>query len=644
MDNLNPPRVLIETNRVGLNESVRLDSLLIITDPDLNSQITEYQFRDDSAGGGFFTQGGRPLIPEAGFFHTIPANQIGTIRYVGGNSFGRESITVRVSDGTFFSNAATGLITSGNARPVVTADDVVVTVGSRTSIADLVEYSDAENNPDRLYFIVDRRIDGGQLILPEDDVPNPEANFLLINGFELANTTYLAPNVGGQSETISIRAFDGFSFSEIVDFTITTSLSPTIINNGQQDVTTNQRRLASELFSLDLEAEAISPIQSFFFVDRRTNATGGFFEFNGERQTSGEFFKVEADELDQLFYVGASAGTDVENVGIVAFNGLELGETQNISVLTLPSPLVADPVRSVRAGHFLNFETGGSANISGTVPESDEPIFDFLDSGANIIEYLFVDRRINGGNFVFQGATVPSAQFFRVPADQLDQLEYVGGQTGPFSEQIGVLVNTNFVWTQLDDFTINTIPNATAPVVTAPSITVRPNSVLPLESLFSFTDAEGDNLETVTIQDNGFDVAADPAAGIDAVQTGFFTVNGARQAAGTPITVPFDQIGTVNYVASPTASSEDIQISVNDFLNDSAIAVATISSVGVPIIEGNLNDIQVDTIERVLVSNLVSQIDSGPVPTRYQVFDENTDLRSGRLELDGVASAKRHRS
>ena len=641
MDNLNPPRVLIESNTVGLNESVRLDSLFTVFDDDAFSEVVEYQIRNDVEGGGFFTQGGQPLTPSAGDFITIPGDQIGTIRYVGGNSIATETISIRAFDGVFRSDLALGFITTGNSRPVVTAnqDNFVVSVGSRTSIADLVQFSDAENNPDVFYFIVDRTFgaNGGQIIGPQDDIPNLQATFLFVDGFDLAATTYEAPSVGGESETISVRAFDGFSFSETVDFTITTGFGPTIIDNGQQAVTTGERRAVTELFSLDEDAEAIIATETFFIVDRRANAGGGFFEFRGERQTSAEFFKVQADELDEVFYVGGSDGADIENIGIVGFNGLELGETVDIEVITQPSPVVADTTRTVRAGHFLNFATGGTANVSGTVPESDEPIFDFLDSGANIVEYLFADRRTNGGNFVFRGQTIPSAQFFLVPGDELDQLEYVGGQTGPFSEDIGVLVNTNFVWTQLDDFTINTIPNATAPIVTAPDITVRPGSVLPLESLFGFTDAEGDSLATITIQDNDFDTVADPDNGVVAFETGAFEINGVRQAAGIPIVVPFDQFGTVNYVASPSASSGDIEISVNDFLNDSEVATSTITSVGVPIIEGNQNDIRVDTIERILVSDQISQIDSGPVPTRYQVFDENVAIRSGGFELDGVA-------
>ena len=253
MDNLNPPTVLILPNVVELNESVRLDTLFSVTDPDLNSEVTTIQFRDNSDGGGFFTQGGTILTPTSGVFHTVNANQLGNIRYVGGSSGGTESISVRVSDGTFFSSTAFGLITTGNSRPVVTGTDTVVQAGSSVNISDLINFSDADGNSDRFYFIVDRSIgaNGGQLaIRNETETLNPQATFLQVTASELSQLQYDAPTVDGESETISIQVFDGFAFSELADFTITTSVQPQVINNGLQELVTNERRAAADCFHL----------------------------------------------------------------------------------------------------------------------------------------------------------------------------------------------------------------------------------------------------------------------------------------------------------------------------------------------------------------------------------------------------------
>ena len=109
-----------------------------------------------------------------------------------------------------------------------------------------------------------------------------------------------------------------------------------------------------------------------------------------------------------------------------------------------------------------------------------------------------------------------------------------------------------------------------------------------------------------------------------------------QQSSGTPITIPAEQIGIVNYVAPSGISSEDIQITVNDGLLNSDAVNATISTIGLPTLEAGDRDIQLDTIERVNIVGLVPQTDFGPNVTRFQVFDENIEELSAGFELDGV--------
>ena len=133
-------------------------------------------------------------------------DELGNIRYVGGNSVGTESINVRVSDGTFFSNTAFGLITTGNSRPVVTGTDTVVQAGSTINISDLINFSDADNNPDRFYFIVDRSIgaNGGQLaIRNETELINPQATFLQVDASDLSQLCLLYTSPSPRDATLS---------------------------------------------------------------------------------------------------------------------------------------------------------------------------------------------------------------------------------------------------------------------------------------------------------------------------------------------------------------------------------------------------------------------------------------------------------
>ena len=624
MDNLNPPKVLIESNVVGLNESVRLSDFLTITDADGTSTFTEVQFRDDSPGGGSFFLGGSPLAPNQ--FHSVPFSQLGSVTYRGASTFNTQSISVRVKDDLFWSNTGVGFITSGNTRPVLTVRDARVPVNGSINIASLLDYNDADGNPDQLYLVVDRKIgaNGGQLAL--NDTVNPQAQWLLVRGADMPDLVYDGPSVQGDSEELSIRVFDGFSWSAEQDFRITSSGPPEVINGGPQNVLIEERRAASTMFGVtDVDQDNIV---SYLFVDRFQNASGGFWELNGVRQASAQWFSVPASQLDNLFYVGGEFAPQSENIGIIAYDGFEFSAVGEIEVNTIPRPALTGGDRTVRAGHYLNIATGGTANASGTMPVGN-PIVGFLDvSGSTVQEYLFVDRKTNGGRFVFNGTALPSATWFRVPANELNLLEYRGEQTGPISEDIGVMVNTNGVWNSLGEFGITTIRNSAPPVLNMVDATARFGSTIPLQALFDWSDVDGDALQSFSFYDTG-----------SAASSGFFTVNGVQQAAETWITLPIDQLGAVQYNYSNQISSEEIRLVVSDGVFTSAIGTSTLSSIGLPSIEANRNDITVNTIERIPVNSIISQTDSGPSLTRFQIFDEFTagltGTRSGRVELDG---------
>lgn len=621
MDNLNPPRVLIESNVIGLNQSLRIDEFFSVTDPDLNATLTKVQFRDDSVGGGSFMLGGQVLAPNE--FHEVPFSQIGSVTYRGATTFDSSSISVRVFDGVFWSNTATGLITSGNSRPELTVRDGRVPTNGTLNIASLLNYSDADGNPDQLYLIVDRKVgaDGGRLFLR--DTINPQGQWMVVRGADMPDLMYEGASVQGETERLSIRAFDGYSWSEEQDFFISSSAPPQIIEGDPQDVLVDEKRAASDMFSVvDVDQDSIV---SYLFVDRFQNANGGYWELNGTRQASAQWFSVPANQLDSLFYVGGDVAPQTEDIGIIAFDGFEFSAIGEVQVNTIARPTLSGANQTVKAGHFLNFETGGSANSSGTIPEG-EPIFDFLDGAdATIQEFFFVDRLVNGGNFVFKGSELPSATWFRVPADELDQLEYTGKQTGPIAEQIGVMVNANGFWNDLGEFTIETIRNSAPPVLEMVDATARFNSTVPLAALFNWSDIDGDALQSFRFYDTG------PSA-----NSGFFSVNGVQQAAETWVNLPFDQLSTVQYTFSSQISSEEIRLVVNDGVFDSDVGISELSSIGLPSIEATENDITVNTIERVAASSIINQTDVGPTLTRYQIFDENTQFRSGRMELDGA--------
>ncbi|MEL7496933.1 MAG: M10 family metallopeptidase [Planctomycetota bacterium] len=622
MDNLNPPVVSTQPNVVGLSEFLRFTEMFTVTDPDPDSQILRMQFRDNRIGGGNFVVGG--VVQEANVWHEVSIEQAGSVRYQGAPFFNRESFSVRVFDGEFWSNTAYGGLTSGNARPELAGIDGRVGANDSLPVAPLLQYTDGDNDALQRLFIVDRKIgtNGGQFRLGDQLMPQGE--WFQVEAAELSSLFYEGATQGRDVERISAMAFDGFSWSEVADFNIATT-AETVIQPNPQQVLIGDRRPAREFFStIDADGDNVTHVIA---VDYRFNANGGYWEYQGERMPSAEWFVVPIQFIDQLYYVGGAVGPQTENVGFQVYDGFEFSRITNVQVDTVVPPMVDGRDAEVQSNHYLNIATGGVANVSGTKPVG-QPILDYVDADGDLIEeFMFVERQFNsnGGHFIFRGDRLPPATWFRVSADELDELEYRGGEFGPQTETISVRVFANGVWSEMDSFQIGTLQNLFAPELNLVNAQGRLGTTFTLESLFTWSDADGDLPAFFRLFDTG-----------DAAGSNYFSVNGVRQPARTWIQLDWDQVSEVRYHLSDQANEEQFRMLLSDGRNLSTLQTATMEAVGAPVIEASTNDISVDTIERVPASSIINQTDLGPSLIQYQVYDENDFFRSGRIELDGV--------
>ena len=256
--------------------------------------------------------------------------------------------------------------------------------------------------------------------------------------------------------------------------------------------------------------------------------------------------------------------------------------------------------------------------------------FDSTGAAADSFRFTDLQTNANSGFFEFRGTRLPSGQFFEVAAADLDELQYRGGAFGEQVETIRLQANVNGVLSDPTFFQITTLENTSAPVVQAFDIDSRVNSVINFASMFSFTDADGippTTLSEVRFFDTGTEA-----------DSGFFTINGVQQQAGVWIAVDYDLVaaGLVQYHVSARSDFELYRVTVNDGRFQSVLDTGEITAIATPVLTASQNDFSVDTIERIPIGNFISQTDSGPPLVEYQVYDENIDTRSGRIELDGV--------
>ncbi len=612
---------------VGISLQIPFLSMVNVMDAEFDA-IVEYRVRDNGNGvnsGRFILDGNAFTANQWHSFTTAEANRL---VYEGGTVKGSESFSVTVED--FGVDGTDGLrsavsasnITTGNARPVITTnpDKLSVLEQRRISVSEMVNVTDEDNDRILRYYVVDRRDNADSGFLELNGERLPSATFNSLTPTQFASLMYVGAPAGPKFENIGMQVFDGFALSETVDFRVTTTTPVVITPTNKSTVLTNEVVDVQSLFNAFDPDDTTPPlgdtIREYFFVDRRPNANGGRLRFKGQLMPSTVWFNVKANELDQLQYIGATTGPQSEFIGIQANDG-GWSQPVDIPILTDRRPTAFGTDASVLEAYSIDI----APLVGGTDSSGNTPDF-----------YRLTDIRTNtnGGYLEFQGSRLPSGQFVEVSAAEIGDLKYVGGAFGPQVEDIRLQVVVGGVISDATFFEIATLENANRPVVTAFDVNSRVGSVIDIASMFSWTDADGIP-PTTNKEVRFFDTGTE-------ADSGFFSINGVRQDAGTwiPVSAELVASGVVNYNVSNRSDSELYRITVDDGRFVSVLDTGQIQAIANPVLTPTQNDFSVDTIERISIGNFISQTDLGPPLVEYQVYDENTDTRSGRIELDGV--------
>ena len=356
-----------------------------------------------------------------------------------------------------------------------------------------------------------------------------------------------------------------------------------------------------------------NPIQTVRFRDSNGVNTTGFFTVRGERQPAGVFIEVDFDEINTVRY---QSGLVVSNeaFSVQVGDGERFSTVELALVNTIPQNFFPPTIETFNRNIQENARIAASSFINVTDPE-DNPILRYFVSDSNANQ--------NGGFFELNGTRLPSAQFFLVEADDFENLQYVGGRFNQ-SETVRFQAFDGEFWSEIATATATTGTNQFAPVVQTFNVNTGVGRNFAAASFFSYSDADGNAPVTYGFRDTG----TEPG-------TGFFTVNGAVQDAGTFFFVPANAIDTVRYQASQSADSEVIQIFATDGRFASEVADLTVTVTPRPRLEVNNFTVNLDALEQVDFDNLLTQIDNGPQIDTFQVVDKNTASLSARLVLNG---------
>jgi hypothetical protein len=424
--------------------SVAASSLFSVSDPD-GDAIVQYDLWDNGAGGGAFVLNGTALAANQNNYLT--AAQLAQTTYQAGT--GTDTMWVRASDGTLWSNWSDGFLVTGpvDHAPVVTASNVTLSAG-HTSVAasSLFSVSDPDSDSIVQYDLWDNGAGGGYFVLNGAALAVNQLDYL--TAAQLAQTTYQA---GTGTDTMWVRASDGTLWSNWSDgFLVTGPVdhAPVVTAPNVNFSAGHTSVAAASLFSVS-DPDSDSIVQYDLWDN---GAGGGTFMLNGTALAANQNNYLTATQLAQTTY---QAGTGTDTMWVRASDGTLWSNWSNGFLVTGPvdhAPVVTASNVTLSAGHT---SVAAASLFAASDPDGDA-----------IVQYDLWDDGSGGGHFVFNGTALADNQHNYLTAAQLAQTTY---QAGTGTDTLWVRASDGTLWSNWSNaFTATGAANAQAANSAAP--------------------------------------------------------------------------------------------------------------------------------------------------------------------------------
>src|ERR1043166_4664664 len=200
-----------------VGQSVAAAALFNASDAD--DAIVQYQLWDSGTDptSGHFAIGG--IAQPANQAIALGAADLANTQWLAGNSNGIETVWVRAYDGSDWSAWASWTMTSRNAAPAVTVQNIAATVAQPVAASSFVSATDPDHGAIAWYELWDGGATGGYFSV--NGARQGSNQDIIVRPADLAHTSYVGGHSAG-SETLWARAYDGADWGEWKSFTATT--------------------------------------------------------------------------------------------------------------------------------------------------------------------------------------------------------------------------------------------------------------------------------------------------------------------------------------------------------------------------------------------------------------------------------------
>lgn len=382
---------------------------------------------------------------------------------------------------------------SANHAPIMTPVSSNVTASAHQSFAISSLFGATDPDGDTLvYMINDSTTTAGHGHFVVNGTVVPQATPYWVTQAQLAQTSYVA-GMAGVADTLGMVAYDGQDYSgngvwskTVVTVSGTNSAPQMNLPDGASVITApNQPIAISSLFTAtDPDGDSLT-----YLINDTNTATGhGHFVVAGNVVPQGTPYWVTQAQLAQTSYVPGTVGV-TDTLGMVAYDGQVYS---NGGVWSAVSVLADSPPQ-------ITFPNGSSVSVAGGQSLPIASLFSVTDADGDALTYLINDTNTatGHGHFVVAGTVVPQGAPYFLTQAQLAQTSYVPGTAG-VADTLGMVAydgkaySGGGVWSAVRVQT-DSLPQMTLP--SGSSVSAAAGQSVPITSLFSATDPDGDTLK-----------------------------------------------------------------------------------------------------------------------------------------------------
>lgn len=339
------PTVTTTSSSVATGESVRATTLFSVSDID-GDAIAGYEFWDSTAtaGSGYFAINGTQQ--GAGMTIGVDAANINTVTFVGGSATGSDTVWVRASDGTNWSDwirftmattqgtddYAGDTSTSGTLSVGGSVDAAINVSGDqdwfRVSLTANQRYTfDMQGSSTNHGSLADpylRLYDSAGTLAASDDDSGTGLDARLSYTPTVTGTYYIGANAYG--------GFGGGTYR--LSMATSGSNSAPVVTAANGTVSAGQSVSVGTLFDVtDPDGDTISQYE---FWDSTASTTSGYFAVDGQRQGANVTIPVTASQFASTTFVGGSTQSS-DLVWVRAYDGTQWSTWQSWTMSTTGS-------------------------------------------------------------------------------------------------------------------------------------------------------------------------------------------------------------------------------------------------------------------------------------------------------------------